>query len=195
MLASKDVFSRAVLSFSTNGADFSSRLIEFIPQQLTSSSWVRIPIPYRIATVVQIRLYFPSSSAWLLLSEVHFDSTAARLDLIHFGTDEEHSDSITYFSIDESEEGRIGIMILLCLLSLTVVFPLIVICFYRKRDKIRTASPPHVYNGGVFKSISPSTYQMAKDNMENALLEKCPMIVISSDYAEPVFSRYLIFTT
>ncbi|KAK5966982.1 Discoidin domain-containing receptor tyrosine kinase B [Trichostrongylus colubriformis] len=183
-----EVFSKAVMSFSTNGADFSSRLIEFIPQSLNSPSWIRIPIPNRIATVIQIRLYFPTASSWLLLSEAHFESIPARLELIHFDSDEENSGSITYFSVDESNEERLGTMILLCLLTLTVVFPLIVVCFYRKRDKIRTASPPHGYNRSVFKPISTSTYQMARDNMENALLEKCPMIVISSDYAEPVFS-------
>nr|CDJ91912.1 Coagulation factor 5 8 type and Tyrosine protein kinase domain containing protein [Haemonchus contortus] len=183
------VFSRAVVSFSANGADFSSRLVEFFPQQLSFPSWIRIPIPNRVAAVLKVCLYFPTGSAWLLLSEVHFESSAARLELIHFDSDEERSDSITYFSVDESDEGRVGTLILLCLLTLTVIFPLLVVCFYRKRDKIRTASPPHGFNGGVFKTISPSTYQMARDNMENALLEKCPMIVISSDYAEPIFSR------
>ncbi|VDO52857.1 unnamed protein product [Haemonchus placei] len=199
------VFSRAVVSFSANGADFSSRLVEFFPQQLSFPSWIRIPIPNRVAAVLKVCLYFPTGSAWLLLSEVHFESSAARLELIHFDSDEERSDSITYFSVDESDEGRIGTLILLCLLTLTVIFPLLVVCFYRKRDKIRTASPPHGFNGGVseslgrirkaappkksFQTISPSTYQMARDNMENALLEKCPMIVISSDYAEPIFSR------
>lgn len=103
------------------------------------------------------------------------------------------------------------IAVLLGLLTLSVFFPLAVFCFYRKRDKIRTASPPHgshmAFTGGSFKvrpattrqpfgdslnrllqPVSPSTYQMARDNMENALLEKCPMIVISSDYAEPDFA-------
>ncbi|VDO89288.1 unnamed protein product [Heligmosomoides polygyrus] len=192
------VFSRAVLSFSANGADFSIRVVEFVPSSLSSSSLVRIPISHRTATVVQntlfqIRLYFPSDAQWLLLSEVRFESTASHLELIHFDSDEEHSDGITYFAVNESEaDGRLGTIVLLGLLTLSVFFPLAVFCFYRKRDKIRTASPPHgshmAFTGGSFKPVSPSTYQMARDNMENALLEKCPMIVISSDYAEPDFA-------
>ncbi|KJH47044.1 hypothetical protein DICVIV_06896 [Dictyocaulus viviparus] len=46
----------------------------------------------------------------------------------------------------------------------------------------------YAWNLWKLKPVSPSTYQMAKDNIENALLEKCPIIAISSDYADPDFS-------
>ncbi|WKY05567.1 hypothetical protein Q1695_006067 [Nippostrongylus brasiliensis] len=186
------VFSRAVISFSMNGVDYSNRMIEYLPRPLSASGWVQIPIPHRIASVVQVRIYYPPDSSWLLLSEVQFDSTAAHLDFIHFDSDDEHSDGITYYSVDETDvERRVSTLALLGLLALSVVFPVAVFMFYRKRDKIRTASPPHgtslAFSAGTFKAVSPSTYQMAKDNLENALLEKCPMIVVSSDYAEPDF--------
>ncbi|KIH46182.1 hypothetical protein ANCDUO_23767 [Ancylostoma duodenale] len=188
-------FSRIVVSFSANGADFSSRVLECVPQRLTSTSWVRVPVQARVASTIQLRLYYPLDASWLLLSEVRFESSEVRFDLPYLA-DEDRSDGITYFSVDESDsEGRLGTMVtsdpvLLCLLILTLTFPLTVFCLYRKRDKIRTASPgSHLtFDGSVFKSVSPSTYQMARDNMENALLEKCPMIVIASEYAEPDFS-------
>ncbi|KIH54013.1 protein tyrosine kinase [Ancylostoma duodenale] len=183
-------FSRIVVSFSANGADFSSRVLEYVPQRLTSTSWVRVPVQARVASTIQFRLYYPLDASWLLLSEVRFESSEVRFDLPYLA-DEDRSDGITYFSVDESDsEGRLGTMVLLCLLILTLTFPLTVFCLYRKRDKIRTASPgSHLtFDGSVFKSVSPSTYQMARDNMENALLEKCPMIVIASEYAEPDFS-------
>ncbi|VDM60247.1 unnamed protein product [Angiostrongylus costaricensis] len=181
------VFSRALLSFSFNGADFSSRIVEYVTQTTISTSWIRIPIPNRIASVVQLRLYFGIGSSWLLLSEVRFESNAYRPEFVHFADADDQSENITYFSVGESDvEGRVDIMFV------TMASPLAVLCFYRKRGKIRTSSPPHSahlsFKGGAFKPISPSTFQMARDNMENALLEKCPMIVISSDYAEPDFS-------
>ncbi|KAE9421224.1 hypothetical protein Angca_004859 [Angiostrongylus cantonensis] len=186
-------FSRALLLFSFNGADFSSRIVEYVSQPMISTSWIRIPIPNRIASVVQLRLYFGIGSSWLLLSEVHFESNAYRSDFVHFADADDQSENITYFSVGESDvEGRVDIMLLFCLLAVTIASPLAVLCFYRKRGKIRTSSPSHSahlsFKGGAFKPISPSTFQMARDNMENALLEKCPMIVISSDYAEPDFS-------
>ncbi|CAJ0602423.1 unnamed protein product [Cylicocyclus nassatus] len=183
-------FSRIIVTFSANGADFSSRIHEYIPEELAATSWIHVPIFGRIASTVQLRLYYPLDSSWICLSEVRFASKEVRYDLLHF--DDDHSDSVTYFAVDEPiPDGRLGTMVLLCLLFLALVFPITVFCLYRKRDKIRTSSPPHgthlTFDGTVFKSVSPSTYQMTRDNMENTLLEKCPMIVIASEYAEPDF--------
>ncbi|VDM79140.1 unnamed protein product [Strongylus vulgaris] len=185
-------FSRIMVSFSANGVDFSSRIHEYIPEELTSTSWIHVPIFGRIASTVQLRLYYASESSWICISEIGFTSKEVRYDLLHFAEDD-HSDSVTFFAVNESNsDGILGTMVLLCLLFLTLVFPVTVFCLYRKRDKIRTSSPPHgthlTFDGTVFKSVSPSTYQMARDNMENTLLEKCPMIMIASEYAEPDFS-------
>ncbi|EPB78554.1 hypothetical protein ANCCEY_02395 [Ancylostoma ceylanicum] len=122
-------FSRIIVSFSANGADFSSRVLEYVPQRLTSTSWIRVPVQARVASTIQaritivtflqcseksdllqVRLYYPLDASWLLLSEVRFESTEVRFDLPYLA-DEDRSDSITYFSVDESDtEGRLGAM-------------------------------------------------------------------------------------
>ncbi|KJH47043.1 hypothetical protein DICVIV_06895 [Dictyocaulus viviparus] len=104
-------FSRALLSFSVNGADFSSRSLDFTTEPPTSTSWIRIPIPHRVASVIQLRLYFGTSSSYLLLSEVRFESSACSSELIHIADADNQSENVIYFSIGESDvEHRIDII-------------------------------------------------------------------------------------
>lgn len=79
-----------------------------------------------------------------------------------------------------------------------IVAVIILTVLYRKREyRVKASSPsPNAkreilltIDGNTIKHhVSPSTYQMARDNLQNALIEKMPMSPIISDYAEPDIS-------
>ncbi|PAV78979.1 hypothetical protein WR25_10309 [Diploscapter pachys] len=200
-------FSLAEIFFSLNGVNFSDRIIKFEyikDRKKEAARWIRIPIADRIAKVVQVRLYFTDYTGWLLLSEVQFEFNKIRFQLPLHETSPPHS--VTYYSIEDPSSAPVPVSSSLVSLGLLLLFfaiVIVILCtlFQHKRDRVKATSPSPTFNarrseihltveGSTIKRTSPSTYQMTKDNIQNAILEKVPLPSGClneeiSDYAEP----------
>uniref|UniRef100_A0A8R1E1I1 receptor protein-tyrosine kinase n=1 Tax=Caenorhabditis japonica TaxID=281687 RepID=A0A8R1E1I1_CAEJA len=192
-------FSSASVLFSLDGAEFSDDIIHFEnPEETTveTPKWVRIPVNHRIAKSVRIRLNFGKGADWLFVSEVNFESNHTSHEILH--DDVIIPDSISYFSVTENNDGTSLFAFIIFFFMFLIVAVIILAILYRKREyRVKASSPsPTVkreilltIDGNTIKHhVSPSTYQMARDNLQNALIEKMPMSPVISDYAEPDIS-------
>uniref|UniRef100_A0A915ATJ7 receptor protein-tyrosine kinase n=1 Tax=Parascaris univalens TaxID=6257 RepID=A0A915ATJ7_PARUN len=205
------VFEHAHVSFSPRGDDlFSPRTVHFnyLPDtNFESSRWVRIPIHDRLAKRLRLELTMTEEAEWLLLSEVKFESGNIPFNFVYDETQEMELDqspsgnSLTYFSVsDSSEESSrwfsAALFAVLLLLLAAVVLLFYIVCCCRRSVAVKSASPMFdkgskdvhlmIVEGNTIKRVSPSTYRMAADNMENSLLEKLPISCDSgSEYADP----------
>ncbi|CCD69233.1 Discoidin domain-containing receptor tyrosine kinase B [Caenorhabditis elegans] len=196
---SAKAFSSATVLFSINGKDFSDTIVHFNNPEDTESEvprWIRIPVNNRIAKVAKIRLNFGTDSDWLFISEVNFESNHTNIELLN--DDVVIPDSVSYFSVTEHDDGTSMFAFIIFFFMFLIVAVIILTVLYRKREyRVKASSPsPNAkreilltIDGNTIKHhVSPSTYQMARDNLQNALIEKMPMSPIISDYAEPDIS-------
>ncbi|VDM41070.1 unnamed protein product [Toxocara canis] len=205
------VFEHAHVSFSSRGDDlFSPRTVHFnyLPDTtFESARWVRIPIRDRLAKRLRIELTMTEDAEWLLLSEVKFESGNIPFNFVY---DENHEmeldqspggNSLTYFSVSDSAEENsrwfsAALFAVLVLLFAAVVLLLYILCCCRRSVAVKSSSPIFdkgnkdvqlmIVEGSTIKHVSPSTYRMTADNVENSLLEKLPISCDSgSEYADP----------
>ncbi|CAP32793.2 Protein CBR-DDR-2 [Caenorhabditis briggsae] len=213
---SAKAFSSVSILFSNDGKKYSDNIVHFNNPDDTGSEaprWIRIPVPNQIAKYAKFRINFGTGSDWLFVSEVNFESNHTNIELFH--DDVVIPDSVSYFSVTEHDDGTsmLGKRIFrgqeyssLFLFSAFIIFffmflivaVIVIAILYRKREyRVKASSPsPNAkreilltIDGNTIKHhVSPSTYQMARDNLQNALIEKMPMSPIISDYAEPDIS-------
>ncbi|CAJ0576746.1 unnamed protein product, partial [Mesorhabditis spiculigera] len=184
-----EIFSTASVYFSQNGIHYSSRsvAIEQIPdKQFDSARWLRIPIPNRIAKYLKIEIRPNPEAHWLLISEVQFVMSPVLYEWDdHSAAIQEEYNAIqviegTYTSNNyvlerywpDPEDHSMAIFIVSMFIILTSICSA-GCCIWRLLMKKRTPR------------VSPSTYEMARDNAHNILLEKIPM---DGEYADPDFS-------
>ncbi|MFH4981203.1 hypothetical protein AB6A40_007912 [Gnathostoma spinigerum] len=204
------VFEQAIISFSLRGDGvFSPRTVNFeypSDEKFESARWVRIPISDRLATKVRIELFMADNSEWLLLSEIKFESGNIPFNFAYDDTVEvlesrHGTNSLTYFSVDDvlEDSGKwISLAVVAALLFLLSVILLMfyAVCCCRRPIGVKSSSPiifgnsskdvKLLIDGSTIKRVSPSTYRMTADNMENSLLEKMPIYSDSgSEYADP----------
>ncbi|CAJ0958118.1 unnamed protein product, partial [Mesorhabditis belari] len=201
-----ETFSEASIRFSQNGNHFSSRKVHFTyhaDRQFDTARWIRIPIQSRIAKFLQIQLQPSPSSQWLLLSEVEFDLEPVTFEWEDTSAPYEHvehnGNTVTLYAVDGHDQSTL-FGFLASLSALLGSFCLVAGCllrvsFRRRRPPVKPIPSPAfsqkhpqihlMMDGSTIKRVSPSTYQMTKDNMHNAFLEKIP---IDGEYADPDFS-------
>ncbi|VDK17333.1 unnamed protein product [Anisakis simplex] len=207
------VFEHAHIWFSRRGNDlYSPRTVHFsyLPDNtFESARWVRIPISDRLAKKLRIELKMTDDAEWLLLSEVKFESGNIPFNFVYDDNEELELDqspngnSLTYFSVSDSVEENsrwfsIALFVVLVLLFAVVVLLLYIVFCCRRSVAVKSSSPVFdktinkdvqlmIVEGNTIKRISPSTYRMTADNMENSLLEKLPQTTYDSgsEYADP----------
>ncbi|CAB3400341.1 unnamed protein product [Caenorhabditis bovis] len=193
------MFSAVTILFSNNGEDYShaSMRFETVPDNESEKPrWIKVPVEYRIAKFIKMRFTFGPGADWMFLSEISFESNHTNVELMH--DDIMVPDTVSFFSVSEHDEGTGMLAFVIFFLSILTISIIVVIFVYRRReDRVKATSPsPNnkreillTIDGNTIKHhVSPSTYQMARDNLQNAIIEKLPMSPIISDYAEPDIS-------
>ncbi|CAD6185278.1 unnamed protein product [Caenorhabditis auriculariae] len=191
------MFASANVLFSHNGHDYSNKITHKTEDNDSEEPrWIKIPVNHKTGKNLKIRLHFASDSEWIFVSEISFESnyTAHAIAIDDINVPE----TIEFFTVTENENG-VGFMITLLFSVLIFASVVLAMVLYKKRDRVKASSPSPSFNvatreihltidGTTIKRVSPSTYQMTRDNLQNALIEKMPIDSAVSDYAEPDIS-------